>query len=287
MLRQLYSNEGFKTLAKAALATTACTLLLGAPAGATGFGYDLFPGVSLADLVDGDELASNNGKITFSNWEADVSGIAPRDLQYYRVIPLGGGFRLVAPLTTFLSKSAELDLSYTVSGSDGQTIDRTSIAFIGFIFGGGEAFASETIYDDGTQVAHLGVEGINHHHGGESKHDRAELSPALASFDVNEIIMIGSSSSWKRHRGWGGDGEDNDDDGDWDWGSWDCEYGHDHGHGDKPWFGEHGEEDFGGHFGSTVVIDHHYKVVPEPSTLTLVTLGITGFAIHRRRASRR
>jgi hypothetical protein len=296
MRPQLYADPVFKKRALATLAAITCALSLVAPAGATSFDHDFFPGVSLADLVDGDELESNNGKITFSNWEADVSGIAPENLKYYRVIPLGGGFRLVAPLTTFLHKSAELDLSYTVSGNDGLSVERASIAFIGIIFGGDEAFASQTIYDGDTEVASLEVEGGHHHQGGASKHDRATIDPALAFLEVDEVIQIGSggSGSWGGHHGSQGSygrrsssGDDaGDGHGDWSWGSWDCEFGHDHGHGENPWFGKHGEKDFGGYFGSTVVIDHHYKVVPEPSTMTLVSLGITGFAIQRRRASR-
>jgi hypothetical protein len=170
----------------AAVVSTACALLIGSQAAATGFDYDYFPGISLADLVSGEieDVDSKNGKLTFSNWNVDISGVATKNLHLYRILPLGGGFRLIAPLSSHVGFSSEMNLKYTVSGNDGLSVTDTSLAFIGIVLGEGTGLASETIYDGNTNIGSLEVASNHRSHDGVSKRDSLEIDSPLESFVV-------------------------------------------------------------------------------------------------------
>ena len=249
-----------------------------------------FPGISLARLVDGGgEFESRNGKLTFSGFEAQVNGFALQNLDFYRLFPVGNGFRIITPLAAFLGSSAELELRYEVTAEDGLLIDGTRLSFLGFAVGkNASAFAKETIFDGDTSVADLEVSRRGFL--GRDAKDRALIDPALASFNVEELI--GASSSffdfpgrplWNNgHNGW-------QNWGDWHKGfDWKQSEPGDHA-GMKPRKdGEHGHWNQGKHgfggFALTLAVDHRYRLVsvPEPSTALLVSLGMVGMAAQRR-----
>jgi hypothetical protein len=96
--------------------------------------------LTLADLDAGADFSV--GLLTFSDFEATVTGDISLDLADYPVQLLADGFRLSGPLSVLLGDSGTLLLSYTVSAADpiltgaslfaaGMTLDAGSLAWVG------------------------------------------------------------------------------------------------------------------------------------------------------------
>jgi len=148
------------------------------------------PGFSLARLIEGGgSFTSNNGKVTFGDFDAVAGGIAVEDFRFYRVVPLGDGFRLMTPLLALLGHDASLELSYSVEAADGLLIDAVHLSFHSAAILA-KASVDMDLYDEGDQLAHLRVWDRGFFHPGGKKHDRQRLSPAVPGFDVEELIKL-------------------------------------------------------------------------------------------------
>jgi hypothetical protein len=164
----------------------AVVLLAFAPrAGATGFGvshrYGL-PGISLQELLDGGELTSRDGLLTFSDFEADLSDLSDRQLRRLRVVPTRSGLKLLTPLKALHDDSAGIDLHYTVEAAEGYAIEGAGLLVKGLALGDASAGATKSFGELGDLSAVLGEtsclgddfyrplgksdEGWDHHSGG-------------------------------------------------------------------------------------------------------------------------
>jgi len=125
---------------RAAVALAAFTIaLLGSlPAAATSFGGSVggpWPAgsIALSDLVSGaiQSFDSRNLKLTFSDFWLDYDGQAAPDVTGYRVLPIGNGFKLIAPRPGSPANGSDFDLRYAVDAADGLGISQVHIGLLG------------------------------------------------------------------------------------------------------------------------------------------------------------
>jgi hypothetical protein len=164
------------------------------------------PGISLDSLVnDGESFTSSNGLLTFSDFEADTSGIAPENLQLYRVVQLLQGFRIFTPLVGLLGHDAGLSLQFKVDTGDGLLVSAVSLSILGATFGG-HATAMLDVMDAGPTgdlLASITVrkKGFSpfKRHGWSNYHQYEELDAAASSLFMDETISVKSglfASTW-------------------------------------------------------------------------------------------
>lgn len=194
--------------ASAGLALVAvCTLASGAlaspllhfpqlPRGHLFHGLNL-PGMSLGELLEGDGFESGNGKLLFTDFEAEIEGRALRNLDFYRVIPTGQGFKLFTPLLALFGSQAELTLAYKVATTEEELIiESASISFLGFALGNASTWVEASLFDaSGDPVGKLTALHKRLFSRGRAR-DRLELEDPLAEIDVAEIIGVRSG---RRH----------------------------------------------------------------------------------------
>ncbi|MGH0035203.1 MAG: PEP-CTERM sorting domain-containing protein [Myxococcota bacterium] len=243
-------------------ALLAALLLFTQPAAATGFhgGFDL--GISLQDLVDGETFESDNGELVFSDFEADTSGVAPGNLDLYRVFPTEDGFKIFSPLFAWPGHDAQLDLSYDVEGLGGKQVAGMAIDFHGLALGrDAEAGVMATVLSGDDELANLmagtrdskgdggpgwfcGWEG----HGGkpdrdDGRSDSVMFKDGYDSISVLEKIFASVGGGKDKKGGWS----------------------------------------FG--LAKALIVDHSFKTVMVPEPGTLLLLGAAGLALRLRRRS--
>ena len=237
------------------------------------------PGISLASLVDGDSFTSRNGKLTFSEFSVDTSGIAPENLDYYRVFRLGDGFKLFTPLFGFGGHDAGLSLMYKVEADDGLLISGAHLSIQGATFlgktrtemdifdyaGGDDPLAELAVYK--SSFLNWPKHGSGKHGSGDAIHDRGHKS-----FDMSKSGgWHGSDPKWTPH-------------------SWFGKKSKTH---DSARLSEAVSEILvkestrikTGLFAKNWSISHHFKTkpIPEPTTALLLGLGLAGMAYTSRR----
>jgi hypothetical protein len=176
------------TPASGALADT--IHLPGFPSGHNHFNLPL-PGMSLADLVDGGGFESGDGKLVFDDFEAGVKGCAPQNLDFYRVLPTGHGFKLFSPLVTLFGADAELTLDYRVTTTEEELIIASaSLSFLGFASGDARAWVEESLFDAaGNPLGELTASHMGPFSLGRSR-DHQELDDPVTEIDVAGIIGV-------------------------------------------------------------------------------------------------
>ncbi len=168
------------------LALALAASVLSSTASATSFGL---PGISLADLVDGteDDFMSKNGMLTFSDFSAESSGIAPEKLKDYRLVPLGSGFRLYSPLVGFFGHDASLDLDYKVTAKEGFLVEAVHLTLKGGALFGRSLAEMDVMDTFGETLADLEVRSKKIFLGALT--DRARLAEAAGEILVDETIQ--------------------------------------------------------------------------------------------------
>ncbi len=161
-------------------------LAFSSPAMATSY---RLPGISLEDLVDGtlDGFDSRNGELTFTDFSADTSGIAPHKLKYYRLVPLGDGFRLYAPLVGLFGHDAGLDLDYRVEADEGLLIERVKVTLAGAALLGRSKATAEISDLGGDPLGDLEVKSRKFFFFGKT-HDQTSLSRTVSEILMSEDI---------------------------------------------------------------------------------------------------
>lgn len=86
-------------------------------------------GISLAELLKGGSVESHNGSLVFSEFDIELDGFAPGDLELYRVAPTFDGFKVLTPFWSSGRQPKSLDLEYRVAGSAGQRIVGAELSF--------------------------------------------------------------------------------------------------------------------------------------------------------------
>ncbi len=99
--------------------------------------------LTLADLDGGANFSV--GSLTFSNFEATVTGDISLDLADYPVQLLADGFRLSGPLSVLLGDAGTLLLSYTVAAADPILTGASLVAAGTTIGAGSEAWVGESL----------------------------------------------------------------------------------------------------------------------------------------------
>jgi hypothetical protein len=101
--------------------------------------------LTLADLVDGVEgFESKNGDLYFSNFTAETFGLAPGNLERYKVIPTDAGFKILTHLRALFGMSSELDFEYDVRAmATDYRIESASVNFVGMALGPGASAGVE------------------------------------------------------------------------------------------------------------------------------------------------
>jgi hypothetical protein len=144
--------------------------------------------LTLADLDGGATFSVDS--LTFSDFQATVTGDISLDLADYPVQPLADGFRLSGPLSVLLGDAGTLLLSYTVSAADpilsgaslyaaGTTIGDGALTWVGesLLGPGNEALGSLFVYQ---------IEGV-----GGVPSDAASFAP-VTQVDVAKTVNLGS-----------------------------------------------------------------------------------------------
>lgn len=121
--------------------------------------------IPLSDLVGGASIASLDGTITFSNFDAIVTGALSDDLSNYEVTALTTGFRLTGAFLVADGNIGDVVLSFTATAGPGLAITDARLFFNGS-FNGGDgvppglgAGVTETIFAGGSgdPIANLSV----------------------------------------------------------------------------------------------------------------------------------
>lgn len=183
---------------RAALPTLlTCVLVFGISAGASATFIHIpsLPGISLEELIEDEgEITSENEMLMFSNFEADVSGLALPDLDFYRVVPLEDGIRFITPLFVFAGFYAVLGISFDVMAAEGKIIESAWLSMSSGVLGNGTASVDETVTDpEGRVIAELEtLEGGPFHHGTTTDH--ALLGDAFDKISVEKLIGVSSAT---------------------------------------------------------------------------------------------
>ncbi len=117
--------------------------------------------VSLASLVGGGTLVSEDGNFTFSNFSATVAGAISSDLNDYNVQALESGFRLTGAFLVADGNFGDMVLGYTVTAATGILITDAHLFFNGSFNGGAPpgmgTSVNETLFANGDPIAQLSV----------------------------------------------------------------------------------------------------------------------------------
>jgi hypothetical protein len=148
-------------------------------------------GISLADLVEGEEFESRDGKLVFGDFEAEIEGHALRNLDLCRVFPTADGFKLFSPLMVILGADAKLTLDYKVATTEEElVISSASLSFLGFALGDAEAWVEESLLEaDGDPLGALAVFRTGFFNRGQSR-DHLDLDNPLGEIYLDEIIGV-------------------------------------------------------------------------------------------------
>lgn len=126
--------------------------------------------IPLGALLGGADFGSNNGELTFGNFEADaeIDGLAFGEeffeqliLDFTQVFALEDGLAILSPviaLGIFHHVEVELNLSFDVWAEDGLEIVGASTSFLGLEFGSGEASATSSFFDGGDLLGTIALE---------------------------------------------------------------------------------------------------------------------------------
>jgi hypothetical protein len=145
-------------------------------------------GISLGDLAEGESFESLDGAFTFSGFEVDVSGSAPRRLDFYRVIPLDDGFKLVAPMAALCGSHGELHLSYDVAAGDALAIDAMSMSILGITIGSSAVVEATAQLSSGDE---LKVEAQGPFGQGDGDgYDDVLLAQPLETLSIDELVAV-------------------------------------------------------------------------------------------------
>jgi len=146
--------------------------------------------LTLADLDGGASFSV--GLLTFSAFDATVSGDLSLDLADYPVQLLADGFRLSGPLSVLLGDAGTLLLSYTVSAAN-PILGGASLFAAGTTIGAGaQAWVGESLFGPGNSV--LGslfvyaIEGV-----GSDPSDAAAFAP-VSEVMVAKSVNLGSGT---------------------------------------------------------------------------------------------
>jgi hypothetical protein len=146
--------------------------------------------LTLADLDAGANFSV--GLLTFSNFDATVTGDISLDLADYPVQLLADGFRLSGPLSVLLGDAGTLLLSYSVTAAD-PILAGTGVVASGTAIGAGsQAWVGESIFGPGN--AFLGslfafaIDGV-----GVVPSDTVTFGP-VASLSVAKTVNLGSGT---------------------------------------------------------------------------------------------
>ncbi len=154
--------------------------------------------VPLSVLVAGGSIDSADGTLTFSNFDAIVTGALSDDLSNYEVTALTTGFRLTGAFLVADGNIGDMVLSFTATADAGLQITNARLFFNGS-FNGGDgvppglgAGVTETIFAGGSgdPIANLSVAASSQ--GFEKLVDTEALNPAQESIDVLKDIALSS-----------------------------------------------------------------------------------------------
>lgn len=117
--------------------------------------------VSLASLVGGGTLTSDDGNFTFSDFSANVSGAISTNLNDYNVQTLTSGFRITGAFLVADGNFGDMVLGYTVSAKPGILITDAHLFFNGSFNGdappGMGTSVNETLFVGDDPIAQLSV----------------------------------------------------------------------------------------------------------------------------------
>lgn len=92
-----------------------------------GFGAAPARALSLADAVAGTNLASSDGSLTFTDFDAVVTGDLSSDLTNYELVAVDQGFRLIGPIGVADGEVGDILLSFSVDTSGSLVIVGASL----------------------------------------------------------------------------------------------------------------------------------------------------------------
>lgn len=152
-------------------------------------------GLSLADAVAGGTVNSVDGSLTFSDFEATVTGQLSADLDDYEVLGVDQGIRLIGPIGVADGELGDILLSFTVTAGSGLVIDGVSLfSNVRAVGVGALADVSEDIFAGGEDpVASLQVFATGD--GGFDPTDTASFAPTKTLSSVLKDIQVKSVGS--------------------------------------------------------------------------------------------
>jgi hypothetical protein len=149
--------------------------------------------LTLADLVDEVEgFESKNGDLYFSNFTAETFGLAPGNLERYKVIPTDAGFKILTHLRALFGMSSELDFEYDVRAmATDYRIESASVNFVGMALGPGASTGVEMDMGDAGQLAAEVTRGAGRHRFGGLQgpvSDHILFGQAVSDLAVSEVV---------------------------------------------------------------------------------------------------